>query len=348
MVALLASLLLALSGCGKKADTAPEASAPTKGAPAKDTGDEKPAAGKEDSADAKAGADKDEDERGEKGKEAITLTPEQLDKLGVTTQPAQTTAYREETTGYGVVLEHQLIAQAVAEQQSAQVSAHFSAAALERVRRLHDTPGAMSADLEQTAEQKSAVDSAALTLSTEKLSSIWGIKPPWGEDIHDSRVPALAHGDLQLLKVTFPLGTIATLPAELHGGRIGGSLTEASARLHPVWPAPADATIPGRSYFTVMPAGAFAEGERLQAWAPTGEPVSGVLIPAAAVVLNAGKFWCYVQGQSGAFTHAEVDTSKPTAGGYVVTEGVKAGDKIAVTGAAELLAKETGSTEEPD
>ena len=138
-------------------------------------------------------------------KEGLTLTPEQLEKLGVTTQPAQAIEYREESIGYGVVLDHQAIAQAVADLQTAQATAQFSKASLERARQLHGTQGAISADLEQTAEQKAAVDSAALTLATEKLSTTWGMKPPW-KDIHDSRVQSLAHGDTQLVRVTFPLG----------------------------------------------------------------------------------------------------------------------------------------------
>lgn len=118
--------------------------------------------------------------------------------------------------------------------------------------------------------------------------------------------------------------------------------------MRPVWPAPADVSIPGRSYFTLLHAGTAAEGERLQVWAPTGQPASGALIPTAALVLSGGKYWCYVEKTPGTFARAEVDLSRPASGGYVVTDGIKPGDKIAVAAAGQLLAKETGSTEEPD
>jgi hypothetical protein len=313
--AVLATLCLLLSACGKSAD--PGASGGAKGA-----------------------------ESGKK--EGATLTAEEVEKLGVTTQPAQTVQYRAETPGYGVVLEHQVIAQAVADVQTAAASARFSKASLERTMQLHGTPGAVSADLEQTAEQKVAVDSAALTLTTEKLSSTWGMQPPWKANIGDSRVQSLAHGSLQLVRVTFPLGTLQEAPDELHGGRIGISRSEASSTLRPVWSAPADASVPGRSFFALLPEGTMAEGERLQVWAPTGEATAGVLVPSAAIVLNASKYWCYVERAPGNFTRAEIDTSRPVSGGYVVTEEVKAGDRIALTGVGQLLAKETGSSEEPD
>jgi hypothetical protein len=118
--------------------------------------------------------------------------------------------------------------------------------------------------------------------------------------------------------------------------------------MHPVWVAPADANIPGRSFFTLLPAGAFAEGERLQVWAPVGQPTSGALVPIAAIVLNNSKYWCYVEKTPGTLVRVEVDTGRPTGGGYFVTEEVKPGDKIAITAASQLLAKETGSSEEPD
>jgi hypothetical protein len=162
------------------------------------------------------------------------------------------------------------------------------------------------------------------------------------------RVQSLAHGDTQLVRVTFPAGTLPGTPDELHGARVGSSRPDATSSMRPVWIAPADASIPGRSFFTLLPAGAVAEGERLQVWAPIGQPVSGALVPTAAIVLNSSKYWCYVEKTPGTLVRVEIDTSRPTSGGYFVTGEVKPGDPIAVTAASELLAKETGSSEEPD
>jgi hypothetical protein len=341
----LAALCLVLSACGKTA-TVTEAKVDAARA---QTGAADSKAGEEDNRDGQGDKDKesDRDKEGDKDKEGLTLTPQQLEKLGVTTQPARAIEYREESTGYGVVLDHQGIAQAVADQQTAQATAQFSKASLERTRQLHGTQGAISADLEQTAQQKAAVDSAALTLTTEKLSSTWGMKPPW-KDIHDSRVQSLAHGDTQLVRVTFPYDTLQGTPAELHGARVGSRRPEATSDMHPVWIAPADANIPGRSFFTLLPAGTLAEGERLQVWAPTGQPTSGALVPQAAIVLNDGKYWCYVEKTPGTLVRVALDTSRPTSGGYFVTEAVKPGDPIAVTAASQLLARQIGSSEEPD
>jgi len=348
-ITVLAVLCLALAACGKSPETGvsqgpvPEAKAAEPAAASKDAADQAkaPDDAKDNDADKKGGDE-------EKGKEGVSLTPEQIEKLGLTSQPAQALDYRVESAGYGVVLDHQAIAQAVADLRVAQATAQFSQASLERARKLHGTPGAESADIEQTAEQKAAVDSATLMLTTEKLSSIWGMKPPWKGNFHDPQVQALARGDTQLVRVTLPLGSAPGTPNELHAGRIGSSRPEATASMHPVWLAPGDANIPGRSYFTLLPAGTVAEGERLQVWAPSGPATPGAVIPTAAVVLSGGQYWCYVEKTPGTFVRVAVDTSRPTNGGYVVTEEVKPGDKVVTTEASQLLAKENGSSEEPD
>jgi hypothetical protein len=349
----LAAVCLVLGACSKAPAEPTVAQNPAKEtkAAAADTKADAKADAKDAKPDAKGGADADDDKKSEEGgkdKEGLKLPPEQLEKLGVETQPAQATEYRVESIGYGVVLDHQAIAQAVADLQTAEATAQFSKASLQRARQLHGTPGAMSADLEQTAEQKAAVDTAALTLTTEKLSTTWGMQPPWKSNARDTRVQSLAHGSTQLIRVTFPLGSLQGTPEEFHGGRVGSTRIEATSSMRPVWVAPADVTIPGRSFFAMLPAGTLAEGERLQVWAPMGQPTSGALIPTAALVLNGGKFWCYLEKEPGTLVRVEVDTSRPASGGYVVTEGIKPGDKIAVTAASQLLAKELGGSEEPD
>jgi hypothetical protein len=107
-----------------------------------------------------------------------------------------------------------------------------------------------------------------------------------------------------------------------------------------VWSAPADASIPGKSFFVLLKGSDAGEGERLLAWAPVGSAESGVQVPAAATVISGGKYWCYIEEKPGDFVRTEIDTSMPTAAGYFVKEGVSAGDKIVTSSAGALLARE--------
>ena len=60
----------------------------------------------------------------------LTLTAEQIEKLGVTTQPLEVLDYAAETEGYGTVMAHETVALAVAEQQTADAAERQSTAAL--------------------------------------------------------------------------------------------------------------------------------------------------------------------------------------------------------------------------
>ena len=108
------------------------------------------------------------------------MTPEQIEKLGVVTQAAQPIEYREETAGYGVVVAargHRT--GGGRDLTTAQATERQSRSALARAKRLSGTPGAVSADVEETAARQAAVDAAALTLAMQRLSSTLGMNPPW-------------------------------------------------------------------------------------------------------------------------------------------------------------------------
>jgi hypothetical protein len=281
--------------------------------------------------------------------EGVSLTPDQMRKLGVVTQAAPATEYSEEAAGFGVVVNHETIAQAAAELATAQATERLSRSALSRARRLAGTPGAVSVDVEETAAQKAEVDAAALTLTTRRLSSMLGMNPPWKNGDRDAVLQDLAGGKIKLLRVTFPLGTLSgATPVSLRATHIGGNKPGMGWKMNVVWDAPADASVPGRSFFAQLVGSDAAEGERLQVWAPIGKSSSGVVIPAAAAVMSEGKFWCYIEKKPGTFERIEIDTTRPASDGYFVTEGVGAGDKVVTTSAGQLLAKESASGSEPD
>jgi hypothetical protein len=284
----------------------------------------------------------------ESAAEGVTLTPQQIEKLGLIVHPAQSIQHTEETPGYGVVISHDIIAQAAADRVTAQATARLSQSALARAKKLSGTPGAVSADVEETAAQKAEIDAAALTATDQKLSSILGMNPPWKNGDKDGTLQALASGTIKLVRVTFPLGALAEgRPTSLRATRIGISQARGWT-MTAIWDAPADASVPGRSFFALLKSSGATEGERLQVWAPIGESESGVIVPAAAVVMSEGKYWCYVQEKPGTFVKTGIDAGKPVAEGYFVTDGVKVGNEIVVTAVGQLLAKESGSAAEPD
>jgi hypothetical protein len=337
----LASSLLA--GCHQSPPAAADA-APASGTGAKEAAGGKAAAGGKDEA-----AGKDEAGGKEEAAAGVTLTPEQIEKLGVVTDTVKPIDYTEETAGYGVVVPHETIAQAAAELVTAQVTEKQSQSALSRAKRLSGTPGAVSADVEETAARQAAVDAAALTLTIQRMSSTLGMNPPWKAGENNPVLQDLAGGRIKLVRVTFPLGALSGgIPASLRAAHIGGSKPDKSWKMTKVWDAPADASVPGRSFFALLKGSDAGEGERLLIWAPIGESVAGVVVPAAAAVMSDGKYWCYLEKKPGNFVKSEIDTARTVPDGYFVTEGVAAGDKVVTTAAGQLLARESGSGSEAE
>jgi hypothetical protein len=283
------------------------------------------------------------------GGQGVQLKPEQVEHLGIGLSSAQSAAVAPEVQGYGVVLSHDAIAQAVADLATARAAVRQSRAVLERAQHLAGTPGALSTDTLEGAERQAAVDSAALALAHRRLSATLGAQAPWNDDAHDEELNALAAGQLKLVRATFPLGSWnGAVPASVRIAHLDPEPLAASWKLTRLWSAPADASVPGRSFFALLEGVQFSEGEHVQVWAPAGPAVSGVLVPAAAVVINAGSYWCYVQKQAGSFVRIPVDTSLPAPGGYVVTSGIAPGDKIVTSAAGLLLAREINPSTEAE
>lgn len=334
--------MLALGGCHRSAaesaaadrGMSPAATALTALRPAQDTA----AAGEE-------GSDKDREE----SPLGLKLTSQQIAKLGITTEQAQTTEHRGQTAGYGAVISHDIIAQAAADLITAEATEKLSRSALARAQRLRGTAGAVSQDVEELAVQKAEIDAATLMATRQKLAAVFGMNPPWKRDDRGDTVQGLASGRIKLLRVTFPLGALPDgVPATLQVARIGAAVPQSFWTSKAVWDAPADGAVPGRSFFALLQSADLHDGERLQVLAPIGKALQGVIVPAAAVVLSEGEYWCYIEREPGAFTRIRVDTTMPVANGYFVSSGVQAGDPIVTSAVAFLLAKQTGAAAEPD
>jgi hypothetical protein len=233
------------------------------------------------------------------------------------------------------------IAQAVAELTSAAAVARQSGAALARGRSLAGTPGAVPVESQEAAERQAAVDHAALVLAQRRLSASYGRGAPWKDNYDSALLASLASGEMKLARVTFPLGSLGTAtPARLRFSHLsappgGGSFESAS-----VWSAPADASIPGASFFALLQGSEASDGERLLAHAPVGTAQAGVVVPFPAAVISGGKYWCYVEAGPGSFVRTEIDTSMPTDAGYFVKAGIAPGAQIVTRSAGELLARE--------
>jgi hypothetical protein len=276
--------------------------------------------------------------------EGVTLKPEEVAKAGIKTTPAAASQHAPETTGYAFVITREAFAQAIADLNTAAAVDRQSRAALARSKSLAGTPGAMPVEAQEAAERQATVDHAALTLAERRLSAAYGQNPPWKTNYSSPELAALASGEEKLARVTFPLGSLGPgVPATLRLAHIGAASDARSIESHEIWSAPADASVPGRSFFAILKGHDVSEGERLLVRAPVGDAEPGVVIPIAAVVMNGGKYWVYVEDQPNHFLRTEIDPSAPVEGGYFLKQGVAAGSSIVTSSAGLLLARELGT-----
>ena len=277
----------------------------------------------------------------------ITLKAEEVSSLGITLQPAVAAQFASRLGGYGVVAALDTIAQADSDVLTAQAAAAQSQAAAARAQSLASgEDAAISREQLEVAQSKATADSAALALARRKTEAAFGLHSPWRDAATRQAVMRrLAAGDAVLVRVTFP-ATGDAVPRLLEISRMGADTKSWTSRT--IWQAPADAAVPGRSFYALVEGSDLAQNERVTAAIPTGTPQSGAKIPAKAVVFGESEAWVYVQTAAQTFVRTRVDISHPLGDGYFVT-GIKPGDKLVIDGAGLLLARELNpSTEVED
>jgi hypothetical protein len=189
-------------------------------------------------------------------------------------------------------------------------------------------------------------DEAELRAAEAALAAQLGAgRQRWGATIGGwiaggtAELEALLHQKERLLQITFPPGFPLSSPPTTGTVRTGDG-PGVAARF--VSPAPrTDPRIQGASFLYAAPAApALLPGASVVALLPVGPLSSGVVVPEAAVVWWQGRAWVYVEAGPGRYVRREVATEVPVTGGWFVTGGLSAGERIVVRGAQMLLSEE--------
>lgn len=280
---------------------------------------------------------------------AIALTEMEIAKLGIETVPALATKYVPQVHGYGFVVNTTELAQLDAAIVTTAASQRQSLAALKRARILFGKPGAVHAvsnEALDAAEQRAAADEAALALASSSEVAAFGQNAPWrGMTRNSELVAKLTSGRAMLVEATFPLGvSLGTVPTSLTVTPLAGQHGHSNWNANKIWNAPANPTIPGRSFFALVNGTDLEQGEHVFVFAPTGKPITGVRVPKEAVILSEDKAWCYAEVAPHTFLRVLLDLSLPLEDGYFVARGISKNQAVVVGGTGLLLARETGPT----
>ena len=283
----------------------------------------------------------------------VTLSPEMQEKAGIQTANPKPFTYREETQAYVSVIDPVGLSDLRRSYLAAVAGAGKAKAALDatreeygRMKTLYEEKN-VSGKAFQSAEASFRADEADYAAASDILRSVGlSADQQWGGTIggwikSGSRpFLRLARREDALLQVTLPQGYTANIaPAGLKVISPSGK----AARVRFISPSPiTDPRIQGMSFFYAASAkeSGLIPGMSASAAFPSGPPVSGLLVPASAVVWWQGRAWAYVKTGADAFTRREVPTGEPADGGWFVPEGFSPKDSIVVKGAETLLSQE--------
>lgn len=279
---------------------------------------------------------------------SVTLDAPSKAKLGIATVTAQAKPYQVETRGLGQVLGLDVLAQTDSDLSVAESAARTSQAALTRAQGMFAADTGISRQALEAAEHQAASDTAQLALAQRKAAAAWGRDTPWHNPTERHAIMAkLSSGAALVVRATFPArimdgGKMPSIHIEVLGARRDAKPPTVTA----VWAAPADPTAPGHTYYMLVDATPdLAEGDRLRVAAVSATGKQGAFVPAGAVLIAEGGTWVYIEEKPDYFVRQAVDLSQPSGAGYVVPYGVAPGEKVVTTGAAHLLARETGTEE---
>ena len=191
-----------------------------------------------------------------------------------------------------------------------------------------------NAQLEASRHQLEAIHNAAILEWGDKLTS-WILAP---DSEHFS---ALLARQRILLKVTLPPSR--HLPDNLQSifvQRDGLRNQAGKADLVSVAPV-TDIALQGESYFFICSDGSLRTGMRLAAWIPLQrKELSGVIVPAAAIVWHLGQAYAYIQSGQGQFIRRMIPELTSLGNGYFIQHGIAPGEQLVSSGAQMLLSEE--------
>lgn len=273
------------------------------------------------------------------GNTILKLDAETQKLIQLKIEPLAASQLAVEIKAYGRVLDPAPLAALITELATAQSAYAASSNELARLKKL-SASGNASARALQSAQAAEIHDRLAAQSARDRLIMAWG---KWAVEQPD--LPAFTQSltslDTALIRVDLSAGQ--QLPAKPLGARIV-SLSSKTANADVLGRAlSVDLQTQGQGLVLQVKNNdsRFLIGEAVTGFLKlAGEPLAGVVVPRSAIVRAEGAAWVYMQTSDDQFTRKEIALDRPVDGGWFVTEGVAAGDKLVVGGAQTLLSEE--------
>jgi multidrug efflux system membrane fusion protein len=275
------------------------------------------------------------------GEPILTLDEEAQTRIGLQAEPLKPAKLTLEVKGYGRILDPAPLLTLVTELALGQAERSASQKEFERLKLLNEQKNASDRAL-QTAEAAARRDQIAVESARTRLVSGWGTAIAERPDLA-SFVQSLATLERSLVRIDLPAGeTLKGIPT---GARIVGVSAEANpvtARFLGLAPN-VDPQMQGQAFLFLVKGSSpnLVPGRAVSGYLQLeGETLSGCILPDSAVVRHADHGWVYVQTGRDTFTRRKIALDHRTDGGWFVSAGVAADDRVVVHGAQALLSEE--------
>jgi multidrug efflux system membrane fusion protein len=259
-----------------------------------------------------------------------------VERLTAITSPA-------ELKGYGRVLDPTPLAGLVTELATAQAAATASGKELARLQSLQEDNNTSIRAL-QAAEAAATRDRLLVQSARDRMVLAWGRAVSQRPDL-PALVQALTLQERLIARLDLPAGEqISGLAGT---ARLVGLADETRSTLAELL-GPAPATDPqmqgeGLLYLTRDNSLHLAADAAITGYVALSGTLHGVLLPRAAVLRHAGETWVYLQTDETQFRRVAVALTHPTESGWMISEGLKSGDRVVTDGAQLLLSEELKS-----
>ena len=282
----------------------------------------------------------------------ITLDTATQVQSGLRVESLSSTRHRTETTAYGTVLDLQPLLDLRTRFMSTQADVDATKAAIavsrqesERNRILYQDNQNVSLKTYQAAQAAYLADKAKMNVAQLTSENIRGAARQqfgeplghWTLDPHSSQFEKLLNRREVLLRVSLPAGDPIQAPNTI---QIAANNTQ-RLPAYLVSPSPQNDPVIQGNAFIYRTAAPIAAETNIVAYLPTSsETTEDIFIPARAIVWYGGQPWAYVQIAPDRFARRPIAQHAPLNGGFFVSEGIKAGESVVVSGAQLLLSEE--------
>ena len=292
------------------------------------------------------------------GNAVVNMSDDTRGDAGIEVSNPEAAKFSPELKGYGSIQDPAPLAALLQDWMNAKIALDFSSQEMDRSKMLLEQKN-MSQRAFQTAQGAFLHDQAAMDAVVLKARTAWGtslserlaayVATNEAGRKQDTLIDGLLQMKTQLVRIDLPAGEALKPGDDITGARIAPLSANAT---------PADATFLGlapsmdpqtqmQSLFFKIDAGqaGLVPGAAVTGYIKlSGEPVTGIVVPRAAVVRVQGRGWVYVMGGGGeAFTRTAIPLDHPVDGGWFVSIGLTPADHLVTTGAQTLLSEELKS-----